>query len=404
MQSSERSILAVSCFGHFLCHYNMLSFTPLVLPLTLTMHLELAEVLELAGMMYSLFGLSALLWGPLADRLGARILFATYFAGAGLCGLGAAFYVDDPFMFKWCLAGIGFFTGVHHPVGLGLITKGLKRVAVGMGYHGMAGNVGLAVGPFATGLLNWAVGAQGAYLALALMNLGGLIMLMRFKMPEESQIEHKGDVEAAPKALSPFLLMILILIMGGMIYRMATVIMPALFELRAQGFFAALGLDKGFDSTWLASTTASVMYTIGIGAQYLGGWIGERYDKRYAYMTFYLIATPVALASYWMTGGALILISILLMCIMVGYQPIENTLYGVITPPNLRYSAFGVKCACTFGVGGIAVWLAGAVEKGHGIQAVLPTVGLITLAAGICMVGFIILTTKIYNKRAAAAA
>ena len=405
MHNSEKSILTVTCFGHFLNHYNMLSFTPLILPLTQSMQLPLAEVLELAALMYSLFGLSALFWGPLADRIGAKTLFAIYFAGAGLSGLGAAWYVEDPIMFKWCLAGVGLFSGIHHPVALGLISKGVKRVAVGMGYHGMAGNFGLAMGPFATGLLNWGVGPQGAYLVLALMNLGGLLMLLRLAVPDAAQEEPKGpEVEASPHHWSPFLIMMFILALGGLIYRMTTVILPTLMELKAADFYATLGLDQSFTLTVLASTTVTVFYLVGMGAQYMGGQIGERFDKRYAYMAFYFAAFPVALACYWLSGAALVVMALLLMSLLVGYQPIENALVGSLTPPSMRYSAYGLKCACTFGVGGVAVWLAGMVEQNQGIQAVLPTTGFITLTAGIAMIGLIILTSRLYSKRMNAAA
>ena len=398
MQSSERNILTVSCFGHFLSHYNMLSFTPLLLPLTLSMQLELAEVLELTAMMYSLFGLSALLWGPLADRVGARVLFATYFAGAGVCGIGAAFSTSDPIMFKYCLAGLGLFSGVHHPVALGLITKGVKRVSVGMGYHGMAGNLGLALGPFASGLLNWGIGVQGAYIAVGLLNFAGLALLMRLQLPEEPRDEHLEAVEPVPHYWSPFLYVLFILLLGGTVYRMTTVILPALVELRAADFFAYLGLDQYFTLTVLASTTVSIFYLFGMGAQYWGGRIGERFDKRYAYLAFNLTATPFALVTFWLGGGWLLLASFLFMSVMVGYQPVENTLVGNLTPPRLRYSAFGVKCASTFGVGGFAVWLAGVVEKGHGIQSVLPAAGIFTLCAAVFIVGLIVLTNKMYNK------
>jgi MFS family permease len=376
LHPSEKRILTVSCFGHFLSHYNMMAFPVLVIPLTGLLKMELAQVLTLSTWMYALFGLSALLWGPLADRFGAKPMFMVYFLGSGLCGLGAAWYSDSPGMFQLCLAGIGLFSGVHHPVALGMISKKVKKVARGMGYHGMAGNMGLATGPMLTGLINWLAGVQGAYFFLAILNLGGIILLSKMPLASREQEARLEEVTHTTRSsLTPFLIILGCVVLGGISYRAVTVIIPALMELRAGGLFSSLGLDEILSGTVLASTLTSLMYLLGVAAQYTGGRLGERYDQRYLYMLFYLAGVPVALVSYWLIDAPLVVVTALFLFILVGYQPIENALTGALTPAHLRYSAFGVKCAATFGVGALAVWLAGGVQENYGIQAVLPVVG-----------------------------
>ena len=72
MTRTERNILSTTCFGHFLSHYNMLTFPAVLLPLSTQLNISLAETVGLSFWMYLLFGLTALPWGLAADRLGAR--------------------------------------------------------------------------------------------------------------------------------------------------------------------------------------------------------------------------------------------------------------------------------------------------------------------------------------------
>jgi MFS family permease len=84
--------------------------------------------------------------------------------GSGLAGIGAALRIDSPVGFGMALAALGFFSGIYHPAGLGLISKEMQRVSVGMGFNGMFGNLGLATAPLLTGFVNWLWGPPAAYL------------------------------------------------------------------------------------------------------------------------------------------------------------------------------------------------------------------------------------------------
>ena len=144
MTPSERNILTITCFGHFVAHFNMLVFPSLVIPLTTSFGMELSQVLPLSFWMYLLFGITALPWGLLSDAFGAKPLLLTFYAGAGVSGLAAAFFMESPMAFSICLAGVGLFSGIYHPAGLGFISRGISRVSMAMGYNGVAGNAGLA--------------------------------------------------------------------------------------------------------------------------------------------------------------------------------------------------------------------------------------------------------------------
>ena len=86
------------------------------------------------------------------------------------------------------------------------------------------------------------------------------------------------------------------------------------------------------------------------------------------------------------------------MFVLVGYQPVENALTGALTPPHLRYSAYGAKCAASFGVGALAVYFAGGVQQSFGIAGVLPAAGLVGLPAGLMVLVLILVTNRYYGS------
>ena len=81
MQQRERRVLIVTCYGHFMSHFNMLVFPALVLPLANRLDMTMGGVLGISFWMYLLFGLTALPWGLLADRWDARPLLIIFFLG-----------------------------------------------------------------------------------------------------------------------------------------------------------------------------------------------------------------------------------------------------------------------------------------------------------------------------------
>ena len=226
MELRERRILLVTCYGHFMSHINMLVFPALVLPLAGGLGMEMAEVLGIAFWMYLLFGLTALPWGLAADRWGAKRLLLLYFIGAALCSLGAALWIDSPELLALALAGLGLFSGIYHPAGLGWISREVERVSLGMAYNGIFGNLGLAAAPLMTGVVNWLWGPQAAYFFLAGLNLLGIVFLLAAPEREDHR-EREGKPGEEDGLLMPFIILLAAMMLGGIAYRGGTVILPA---------------------------------------------------------------------------------------------------------------------------------------------------------------------------------
>ena len=390
LNKTDRIILSVTCYGHFLCHFNMLVFPAILLPLSGLLHMSMADTLDLAFLMYLLMGLSAPLWGYGADKIGAMPLLALFYAGAGLSGLMAALFIDSPAALKLALAGIGLFSGIYHPAGLGWIACCVTRTSTGMAYNGMFGNLGLALGPVLAGLVNYLFGPAAVYVGLALLNFSGLFLLMRARGTTRNMV-HVGRKKSSGASWSGFVILLAAMMLGGIVYRGATVTLPALFQVRGVGIFAWLSalFQVPLSANVVATAITSLLYLVGMLGQYFGGRVGERYDLRWSYCCFHLLTIPAALIMGLLSDIPLVVVAIFHSFFLLGMQPIENTLVARLTPPELHSSAYGMKFVLTFGVGAVAVTIVRHVEQGLGMEYVFPALGMISILL-VAVIGLLI--------------
>ena len=379
----ERRILIITCFGHFLSHFNMLAFPALVLPLSARMGLDVVQVLDLSFWMYLLFGITALPWGMTADRIGASPLMRLYFLGAGVCSLGAALWIDSPGHLSLALAGLGLFSGIYHPTGLGMISKGTTRVSLALGYNGMFGNLGLATAPVLTGILNWRWGPGAAYIVLGGLNLLGLAAMILLPLEEREEQAGGGTGSEGERGMpSSFFILLIAMMLGGLAYRGATVLMPTYLELKNSGIsevFSRLSAGE-MSSNLTATLVTSAIYLVGVLGQYAGGRIAENRDPRIAYLAFHAVCVPAAFLMAVTSDLPLVVLSLTYFFFLLGGQPIENTLVARFAPRRFHHSAYGTKFILTFGVGALAVPLVGRIQASSGIEACFPAIGAMSLA------------------------
>jgi len=369
-------------------------FPALVLPLAALYRMDMAQVLGMSFWMYLLFGLSALVWGPLADRMGARPLMLLFYSGAAVAaGLCARLY-HDPAVLPVCLAALGFFSGIYHPVGLGWLSKEMRRISRALALNGIFGSLGIALAPLTAGLAIRLWGISGAFMLVALANgLGVVLMLVFAERPRELN----EDVQPAATGQSrpiPFAVLLVIMMLAGLVYRGSTVILPACLELRNTGL---LELARTFAGEWLtanlaATATAGLILLPTIFGQYAGGFLAERFDLRLSYLLFHVITIPAVLGMAYAFDLPLVLLAVAYFFFLLGTQPIENTLVARYTPDRFRHSAFGLKFALTFGAGALAIKLIAYVKKTGGLEEIYQMLAGVSLLLVSCIIVLIFVT------------
>lgn len=350
----------------------MLVFPAVLLPLTAQMGMSMGQVLALSFWMYLLFGVTALPWGLLADRFGSKPLLLLFHLGAGLCGLLAAMNISSPFVFSLCLGGIGIFSGIYHPVGLGWIAKEFENTSQGMAYNGMFGNLGLATAPILAGIVNYFWGVKAVYLVLGVANVSGIVLLYFARNGHRGKKPDNNSIKNTKSSLAPFLTLLVTMMLGGVVYRATTVTLPAYFELQNrdlyQSFMAIAG--QGGSANVFATLITSFIYLVGMAGQYYGGRVGQSVDLGRGYLVFHLITIPAVLAMAVTSNMPLVLFAMIHSFFLLGMQPLENTLVARLSPPELHSSAYGLKFILTFGVGALSVNMVSYIKEIHGFGGV----------------------------------
>jgi len=394
MNPRERHILIQTCYAHFMAHFNMLVFPALVLPLAGHCRMDMAQVVGMSLWMYLFFGLSALVWGPLADRFGARPLMLLFYSGsacaAGLCAL----LYDKPAALPLSLAALGLFSGIYHPVGVGWLSKEMRRISRALALNGIFGSLGIALAPLAAGLACRLWGISGAFFMLSAANAAGLaIMLLFAERFRRLQAENPPGPRGQARPV-PFAVLLMIMMLAGIVYRGSTVMLPACLELRNAGL---LELTRSWSGGWLtanltATVTAGLILLPTIGGQYIGGFLAERFDLRLTYLLFHAATIPAVLFMAHAFDLPLVFAAVAYFFFLLGTQPVENTLLAQYTSERFRHSAFGMKFALTFGAGALVVKLIEYVKKNGSLEDVYQLLAGVSLLLVCCIVVLIAVT------------
>ena len=94
-------------------------------------------------------------------------------------------------------------------------------------------------------------------------------------LTEQERATH-GKTEQGNGMLGAFMILLVAMMLGGIAYRGATVILPALLELKGKGIYEALSAFGGgkLSANLVATAIASVIYLVGMAGQYVGGHVG----------------------------------------------------------------------------------------------------------------------------------
>ncbi len=370
----ERNIQIITAAAHFLAHLYLLVFPSLALALQSAFALPLQEVLALSFWMYLLYGLGALPAGILTDLARPRLMLICCLFGMGGFALAAS-QATSPQVLRWTLAGLGLAASIYHPAGMALISRGVRQRGRALGVNGAFGSLGVVLAPIVTGVLAVTVGWRNTFLLLALPGLaaGVVALCLPVTGTAEQTVPLPAGKEIGRRTLS-FALLCVAMMLAGIAYRGQTLVLPAYFAERTEllrDTIAGLNWWPAAQTRTVAATMlTSLAYLAGVFGQIAAGRLADRHDLRRSYFLFHALSLPLL----WLLGRLadlpLLLCAIGYAFFALGMQPIENSLVAVLTPPQLRSTAYGLKFILTFGVGSLAVPLVGRWQQDGGLGAV----------------------------------
>ncbi|QLG64057.1 MFS transporter [Halorarum salinum] len=342
---------------------------------------------------YGLFGLGALPGGILVDRVGSRRLIV-----ACLVGMAAAFLLlgAAPGLVAVTLAMVvwGVSASVYHPAGLALISKGVEERGSGFAFHGIAGNVGIGLGPLLTAVLllffDWrlvaAVLAVPALVAAAYATTASFDETAAVETATDgggskasSGVESLGEFrrESAKLFTGAFALVFLVVMCSGLYYRGILTFMPDLLDgipafrpvpvssVVPAGVLETLGIEGvGDRRVRPGDYFYAGLLMVGVLGQYVGGKLTDRIPVEHGIAGgFGLLAVLAVLFLPAANAGlaALLVLGFVLGAALFVVQPFYQATVAEYTPAGTRGLSYGFTYLGVFGVGALGGTVAGVV-------------------------------------------
>jgi FSR family fosmidomycin resistance protein-like MFS transporter len=327
-------------------------------------------------MLYQIMAaMSQPLFGSVTDKLRGRwvgplgVLWTAAFFAA------AAFMPSYP-AFITCLMIGGLGSGAFHAAGMvHAATSGGSKPTTSTSIFFLGGQTGLALGPIIAGLIVAPLGLIGMPI-MASFALPAVILMLIF-MNDELPIAHKRPPAAettrqerrhGAAALLVTAFILFIMLRSGTSQGYAT-LLPSYFE--SLGYPPAqYGLMLGIFSFAGALGT------------FIGGYLGDRYDRRQIMVFSSLVATPFAFLMLYTSGWAYIVVAVLAGMLL----SMPHSILLVMTQelaPNRRGLVGGMVLGFIFASGSTLAWLQSIAATNRGLQPVLTVVAFFPLVAGL---------------------
>jgi MFS family permease len=382
LNSNDRSIAAFTMLGHGLVHWFEMSI-PIFLVVWRT---DPGASVVLAGVVIALgyvpFGLGSLPGGLLADRFGPRRLILVCYGSMSVAFLVLSL-ADSMLTITLALILWGIAASVYHPAGNSLISTGATHRGTVFAYHGIAGNVGIALGPFTTATLLVFFDWQLVAALLAIPGLFAVLYGLRLDFDPTAATEAEGSVEAGTPLTVPtflanskrlfasaFVLVFALVMFEGLFYRGLLTFLPEILHglpaMEDVEFTAGL---RGFAP---ADYVFVGLLVVGMVGQYVGGKLTDRISVERGLVALFLILAVLALA--FVPVSALGLGPLLAYCVLLGFflfaiQPFYQVAVALHTPADTRGLSYGYTFLAEFGFGATSVALSGFVLGSFSLAA-----------------------------------
>ncbi len=356
MNPDERRIITYIAMAHGLAHILELTYPAMLTRIEVDFGIRAIFTGTIATIFGWAFGSSAIPAGFLADRLGSRQVLVYAFGGSAVMAVLVGLSPNE-----WWLAaallGLGLTAGLYHPAGISLVAQGVRQRGMGLGFHGVAGNVGQAMAPaIAIGLAvlldDWRpaffiVGGLSALLALV-MATTRLNVRAGSETVAVDAAEEAGDqsTKEGNRFFIPLLLVYAAFIVSGMVYRGAITYLPKHLE-------DFVNADFGGAFVTVALLTGAV-------GQLIGGGLSQRYRLEPLAPVICLLTVPPLVLTGIVSGWALVIIASAFVFFYFAAQPLWTGLIADYSPPGAVGRSYGFSFFAGFGLGGTGGVIAGA--------------------------------------------
>lgn len=393
MTRNERLVIGYTGLAHPLSHAPEWIYGALLVKVGLTFGIT-PQVLGSIGTALAVgYGITSLPAGWVSDIMGSRrALVICMGSAAFFCLLVAA--APNTATFTVALTMLGLAAGLYHPSGISFITRSVRSRARALGYHGVTGNVGMALAPLVAAgvaaLAHWRISFvvfAGLFLLVAVAVALSRVEETRYAAPRVAKGSQGAAEGGSLKPFLPFLLVIFsVNVLYGFIYRGVTIFLPSHLEGNVQVSFL------GVDPTAVAGALTTIALICGSIGQYIGGSLGERFRRERLLVVLAVLVIPALLLTAFTNGAVLVVMASLFIAVNFMAQPTYSTLVADYSPRHLQGRMFGIMFLCIFLLGSLAGVLTGWVAEHYStdwVFAALASVGTLTVVAALALNGLV---------------
>ncbi len=350
MTFAERRIVLYTSAAHGLTHMLEWSYAVLLLKIGDEFGADFFLLGALGNVFAWTFGFGALPSGVLTDRLGSQRVLLFCFVGGTL---GAVLVGLSPnlALLGVSLALLGISIGLYHPAGLSIIAQGVRQRGMGLGLHGVSGNVGIAITPLLVGGFAAATDWRWAYLLVAALAAILALLLRSASLQARPEREERTPPPApnpqpgSNDSLLPLFLVYTAFVLNGFVYSASRTFLPS--HITSEG------------SEIVGDSLATLALLMGAVGQYVGGSLSQRFplERLAPLIAVGVIPSLVLMGS---SGGALLVVaSAGFVFFSFGGQPIYNSLIAEYTPARLLGRSYGISFFAAFGLASVGSTYAG---------------------------------------------
>lgn len=388
MNDNDRSILSITALGHGMVHLYELAIPIFITVWISDLGIGSATLGIAVAVGYALYGIGSLPGGVVTDAYGSKRLLVVCLLGMGV-SFGLLAFVNGLAGLTLALAVWGLAASIYHPAGLRLISTGVTERGTAFGYHGIAGNVGIALGPLIAATLliafEWRVVAAAMAVpafAVALYTTSASVDELAAVEPSRPEATDGGsdaDSESGPAAANgdvPSIRGVLsdtrMLFAGGFVIAFPMLILEGFFYRGVLTFLPdMLASYDSLSSVTVAGRSVNPsgyvfagLLVVGMAGQYVGGKLSDAMPPEKAVIGAFVSMAAISVLFVPAANAgllALLLVSGLLGFVLFGEQPLLQAVVADYSGSDVRGLSYGYMFLGVFGVGALGAAFSGAV-------------------------------------------
>lgn len=343
--------------AHSLNHSLFLVLPPLLGEISRDLGASFQSIGFIATVSFLLYGLGALVGGPLSDRFGEVKVISLSIALAGAST--AVFLLPKSLgVFSAGMYLIAAWASFYHPTANTLISKRfVENTGGAMGVHGAAGSLGQILTPVVAYVLGIYLDWRFAFVFVGLLSVVVGLLLLRIPSPDGSPQTEKASLRDLLAVPNIWIIIVFNVFIG-------------LYQRGVELFFPAfLTASRGFSGEMAAVANSAVLLFAVLG-QLMGGWATDRWGA----------VRVLTVASMGMVAGILLLLltpfPVLGAALFVvvfgvafyGHQPAGTSLLGKVSPREMMGTAYGLMFFFAFGLGSVSTTIVGYIADAFDLE------------------------------------